>query len=344
MFTRALLPRLGDLIGQRPAAGGISFFAATGESLEDAVFAGDAYVDGSCTRSDVPELRRAAAALVVLDYASQPPVPKYVVSAPVWAPLLQTSPAAEFVAAAIAFQLATGPQMLTVYSDCTAVCKQHAAYPTIRPSAPYAGIVRDRALHGSARFVAPLVHVRAHQAIHAVPEHIRIHAIGNDQADQAAKAAIALHPPFPEFVQIEAERQVALATTILRLIAVQAVTWQKPKKSGARLLRVAAPETAPAAAPAPPARIAAAFRCHSTHSLWAAQGGVIFCANCGAYSATGRVAKLAAACGGAATPGGPATRLARLKAGKTLGPGAGDVVPPVPWALGRECRASDACS
>ena len=65
------------------------------------------------------------------------------------------------------------------------------------------------------------------------------------------------------------------------------------------------------------------------HALWSAQGDVVFCNRCGAFTCGGKVVTLAAACRGSPTPGGGAARLARLTSGKPF-KGEGPLVPPTP--------------
>ena len=221
-YTRGLIPHPGDLVAARPATSGHGFTSASTEELGDAKFEGLAYTDGSCSRSDIVELRPSAGALVLMDEA-QPNIPRLVLAALVWAPLPQTAPAGEFVAAALAYQAATGPVPLKVYTDCEAVYRAHAGYPALPRTAVYAGIVRDRAAHPTSKHVLPLTHMRAHQSADSVAPELRNHVFGNAVADAAAKLAVArLHEQQADGVAKAAEAALALATLVLRVIGAQA--------------------------------------------------------------------------------------------------------------------------
>ena len=69
LYTRALVLHPGDHVPAHPALGGYDFQGVSGATVGETDFSGYAYTDGSCTRSWLPELRRAASALVVVSEA-----------------------------------------------------------------------------------------------------------------------------------------------------------------------------------------------------------------------------------------------------------------------------------
>ena len=138
-----------------------------------------------------------------------------------------------------------------------------------------------------------------------------------------------------------AEAALALATLVLRVIGAQACRWPRPPKLGVRRVPVAARNQPPRRAVVHGARpsggqVALAARCHSTHRVFAGVGDTIFCAKCGSYTASCRLANLATACRGAPCPGGATTRLARLLAGRPVVAGGCNDVPTPPTLLRTE--------
>ena len=79
-------------------------------------------MDGSATRPCLPELTRAACAVVALkpDHTL-----RFSLLFPVWRPLPQTSQAAEYVVGAAPYQLAKGDAL--VYSDFASMVRDHNA-------------------------------------------------------------------------------------------------------------------------------------------------------------------------------------------------------------------------
>ena len=229
-----------------------------------------------------------------------------VLMAPVWGALPQTGVASEFIAAALAYQVASGP--LQVRADNRGVYLAHNSFPqSLSARKAYAGVVRDRLAY--------------QEEASAQGDELR-HVRGNALADAAAKEAVGkLHPQCDPDWCIEAEASVEHAWAVLQLIGWLAAEWRRPPKVVARR----APEEAVSSAcdaAAPPAQLAAEARpearCHSTHLLWRAQGGVLFCGRCGAFTAGGKVVSLAWPCKGRPSLGGAAARLGRLASGRPL--------------------------
>ncbi len=192
-------PRWADAEGQRTRT---AFTAAAarrqavqkGETLrEDAVnLAGQLYVDGSCTTEVFPELRRAASSIVVRPIGGE-------VEARILIPLCrslpQTPQAAEYVGLAVPYQLMRGD--MKVASDCSNAVRdfQRPFGAAMMPSRRYAGVVRDSWAQPK-REGAEIVKVKAHKTWQGMVEgEERCNAIGNDEADVAAKMAVLLHDP-----------------------------------------------------------------------------------------------------------------------------------------------------
>ena len=96
------------------------------------------YTDGARAQNKIPELTRAAAAVIAMDAegnkvaTAQSAVPRH---------LLQTAPAAEFLAANTAHKLAQPPA--TIHTDCLNVYKAMQIIPYISQKSPYTKIIAE---------------------------------------------------------------------------------------------------------------------------------------------------------------------------------------------------------
>ena len=180
----------------------------------------------------------------------------------------------------------------------------------------YADIVPDRlAYPRQAAFVRPFVWMRVHEDVDAAAEGEEGHVRGNAAAGESAKAAThSRHPPIDEGGPQEAEALAKKAWLIHRVIGAQAAQWERPPETaghrppeGARpsgLREAASLEGAMQVVPR-----ALAERSHGAHAVWRSQGGVLFCAVCGAMTSSARLNLLAQASawwrvGGAGPPRG----------------------------------------
>jgi hypothetical protein len=233
LFTRALCTHPVTICTHKPNNAGFTMQAREGIDPNTYEFKGDIYVDGSAVRGASCELDRAGWALVAMGADMQLDCAIY---GPVWAPLPQTSQAAEFCAAGAAFQVAGGPFRLV--SDSASVVKALGAPIADQLSARrvYAGILRDKLAfrHDLCEGVQKVKsHLDPDLEQHA---DIRTHILGNALADQFAKLALESHE-CPDIDQLAAFRlQVQTAKVVLRLIADLAPEW--PKGGEVRNLRL----------------------------------------------------------------------------------------------------------
>ncbi len=184
---------------------------------------------------------------------------------PLWRSLPQTPQAAEYVGLAIPYQHLSGEAQ--VASDCANAVRdfQRPFDAAMLPSRRYAGVVRDSWAQPSRRNVT-VTKVKAHRTWAGMAEgEERCHAIGNDEADVAAKVAVLLHEPPPpaEVTQLEADcRRAALA---IRTIAATMSTFPPMPKE--RMVR------------RPVAREGAAINGDGGHQ-WAFEHGFWRCVRC----------------------------------------------------------------
>ncbi len=178
--------------------------------------AGQLYVDGSCTTNIFPELCRAAAAVVVRPLGSEVEARMLI---PVWRQLPQTPQAAEYVGLAVPFQHLSGHAV--VASDCANAVRDFRRPFTaaMRPNRVYAGVVKDSwAQPGRSR--AAVTKVKAHRTWgHLEAGEERCNAIGNDEADVAAKVALQLHEPPPPAEASQLDADCKRANIIIKTIA-----------------------------------------------------------------------------------------------------------------------------
>ncbi len=239
-FTTAFIPHPGDIIhhpSDKPTAhwydGDSTGGFAQGdrwtldgrEVVNPRDIFGCLYVDGSCTTQAIKELRRAAAAVITR-------VPNGTVGSrvliPVYAPLPQTPQAAEHLAAAFAYR-AVGHGVAdggaTIGTDCSGVIRViHGGTPAMTSRRRmYAGLLREVWSNRARAEQISMFKIRSHQIDHgveAVPEGLdREHAIGNAEADLAAKEALKLHPTADRNRSDVVEALIMRARLIARTIA-----------------------------------------------------------------------------------------------------------------------------
>ncbi len=180
---------------------------------------GHLYGDGSCTTHVFAELRRAGSSVVQRDPGA---AVVQRVRCPVAAPLPQTPQAAEYMVVALAQQLAQRNKRIDLAVDCLNVVRDMNAPYAVAASARrmQAGISRvalaDKEFTGN-------VHVRKVKA-HVKPENASTQAdkedaIGNNWADEEAKAAVLLHPQPPPAAVASLEAELRRSRLIVRTIA-----------------------------------------------------------------------------------------------------------------------------
>ena len=110
-------------------------------------------------------------------------------------PLPQTSQAAEWVAWAVAHQVASGPSR--IFSDCLNVTRAHAKplESNLRHSFPFAGIVRSTLSDQGSRHIEGCIKVKAHLSLsHNMSHELRQRTMANERADHFAKLGAKQHP------------------------------------------------------------------------------------------------------------------------------------------------------
>eukprot|EP00973_Karenia_brevis_P065272 9065727-Karenia_brevis.AAC.1 len=269
LYTRGVLPHPGDKVTARPAVQDgfeVRFEHSQGWALDDTTVGGDLFVDGSCKPHVVPELARAAAAVVAIDADSQL---LFRFLMPVCRPWPQTPQAAEYIAGALPYRVATTETV--VYSDCANVVKDHNdAHSGFHHKRAYAGLMRDRLqLPSSAQHIRAFRKVRAHQSLADITDAAeRRLAAGNNLADEAAKEALEIcHPPVNESERRAVNREVRIAHAVLQLIACLGKEWRRvPRATRRQPARRQQVEALPLQCNANPPPAASAL--HVTHQLW----------------------------------------------------------------------------
>ncbi len=211
-WTKGMLPHPGD-IWPRPSA--VAEPQADYEGDDQPALSelgiprltGKLYVDGSCSQHVIPELRRAATAIVARD-------PERGVSwrirMAVPSPMPQTSQAAEHVALPMLHAyLGATTAVLDVASDCAGVvraCNGGVARP-LSGARLYGGLLKPVLADPSWSRQVRIRKVPAHLDPHNLQGEARDDALGNGAADEEAKRARDMHPsPTPAQVQdLEAE-------------------------------------------------------------------------------------------------------------------------------------------
>ncbi len=306
--------------------------------------------DGSCSTHVFPELRRAGTAIVqrrgdgTRGWTLQCPIPP---------PLPQTPQAAEFAVLALAVQFQHPTARTTIASDCANVVESYngPASRAVGPKRAYAGVMREALGDVSWQRRTTVRKVKAHVDPSSVADPAdRIDAEENGAADVAAKEAALLHPqPTPAQVadlSSSLRRSRLIVRTVARVIQVfppmplERMQRAPAPREGATVhidgahdwvfvsgmwrcrvcMRMTVkPEITPALAcqrcEGPRASLAAEAIVGRGHILAKTQGPaqVLFCVQCGAYSAR-RAYGLGAQCAGVPRPAGRQA-LARIRRG-----------------------------
>ena len=232
LFTRGLLAHPGDLFTARPAADNslMVFESMEGLTFEETAFGGELFIDGSASRPALPELTRAACAVVGLWPDNSV---RFRLLFPVWRQLPQTSQAAEYVVGAATYRLAK--EKVIVYSDCANVVRDNCQPVPRSALGMYGAVVRDKLKYPeSAARVEAFLKVRAHRSMdESMSDDQRRLAIGNDEADRAAKRAVReCHPPIDEEQVRQAEDGIAVAKAIIELIRHLGKEWGRLPRVG----------------------------------------------------------------------------------------------------------------
>ncbi len=154
--------------------------------------AGTVYVDGSCTPSPIRGLARAAGSLIMQGADGltvktlQMTVPRH---------LPQTSQAAEYLMMAAAYGCARGAAEFI--GDCLNVVRKFttSTVKALAPTGKYAGLVLSSYRDPAAKRTISVRWTRAHRTLVGdEPPEVVADVRGNAAADEAAKAAVTLHP------------------------------------------------------------------------------------------------------------------------------------------------------
>ena len=206
-------------------------FLADGEASHEARhMEGDIYVDGACYPSPVPDMCRAGWAVV---QRPGPGLACKVLYGPVWPPLPQTSQCAEWVAWAVAHQVATAPAV--VHSDCSSVTNAHGAplQVSLRHRSLYAGIVRSTLNDPGRACIPSCVKVKAHLTLQeGMPAQLVDHIVNNERADRFAKLGAMAHPQPPQEVVDSWQRDLSDLDSFASLLVAVWPLWPKPIKAG----------------------------------------------------------------------------------------------------------------
>ncbi len=224
-WTSGLLPHPGDT-WPRPAANPTLDVEYRGDGdpplREDGRprISGTVYVDGSCTAHIITELKRASTSMVVMDGHGNA---KWQVRMPVPTPMPQSSQAAEYAALPLVHAYAANTSDdFDIASDCLNVVKSCNEDPmkAIAASRMYGGIMKPILADTCWRANVKVRKVPAHVSPDAFPPgQGRSDAIGNQQADLAAKSAGGLHPAAAPALQQEVEAALKRARLVVRAIA-----------------------------------------------------------------------------------------------------------------------------
>ena len=153
---------------------------------------GSLFSDGSAYPQPVFDLCRAGWSVIQEGGEDKDDVVLY---GPVWAPLPQTSQAAEWVAWGVSHQTARGRSLLHV--DCRSVVDGHNRELSLSMSAkaPYGGIVKGTLMDPGRKTISACLKVKAHQDVtDDMTERQAEMARANERADHFAKLGAQLHP------------------------------------------------------------------------------------------------------------------------------------------------------
>ncbi len=180
---------------------------------------GQLFVDGSCSRHVIAELRRAATAIVARDPLRGT---TWRIRMAVPAPMIQTSQAAEFVALPMLLAYLRGTDgQWDVASDCAGVvrdCNRGSAR-AIAGDRVYGGLLKPVLSDAAWAKQVSVRKVPAHVDPRAVSGKARDDALGNAEADAEAKKARMIHPQPPPALEKEVEAQLRRARLVVRAMA-----------------------------------------------------------------------------------------------------------------------------
>ncbi len=208
------------------------------------LLSGQLYTDGSCTTNIFKELRRAAASVVARPLGG--PVTSRALL-PVYAPLPQSPQAAEFLAGAFAHSAtdANAADGSRIGTDCSNVCNTiNAGIPHMMSRRQmYAGLLKEVWADSGRMRATTIFKVKAHQiddGVEAVPAGAeREHAIGNAEADNAAKEGLRHHPVADKITLDGIDNEYKRARLIARTIATVMETFP-PMPKDKRMQRMPA--------------------------------------------------------------------------------------------------------
>ena len=169
------------------------FWAADGSKLvQPHHFQGMICTDGSCRKHEIPELTRAAWAVVSVDEAGEAAVS----SGPVWKGLLQSSQAGEACAYAAASQRATGPTKLVVDFLGIVGAHQLSMAEASHFKKVHAGILKEARCASGFGHIGEVVWQKAHldPGETGLDPLVARQRKGNFLADHFAKQALSAHP------------------------------------------------------------------------------------------------------------------------------------------------------
>ncbi len=177
---------------------------------------GSIYVDGSCAPSVFRGLGRASLALV-MQCANGSPIKTMQLTVPRHLP--QTSQAAENLVMGVAFSAIRGTA--EVIGDCLSVVRSYAtsAMRALRPTQKYAGIRLAAYRDPEVYRMTTVRWTKAHKTLsgNETAEEER-DVRGNAAADEAAKAALKLHPPLGADIAADVEFYTKRAPHVFRAV------------------------------------------------------------------------------------------------------------------------------
>jgi hypothetical protein len=197
---------------------------------------GDVYPDGSCQPHVLSELARASWGVARLGTDGSCTT---LVSGTVPSCITQTSVAAEWCAAAVVGQLATGA--VDAAQDCKAVVDEWPKPRAVRlrPASIHAGQAKTLCAHPSAAHVA-LRWVKGHvNEEAAVGAQAKRDARGNGLGDKEADRAMARHPQPPDWLRARVGREVGDAQAVILHAARIFPLWPKASKAELQAARPA---------------------------------------------------------------------------------------------------------
>ena len=210
----------------------------TGEWIEmddvPAEVEGDMYVDGSSYPGQFGHQRRGGWAILVVSASHQQVFRCY---GPLWSPMDQSAPAAEWAAATLAARMAA--RGATIYSDCLQVVRglQRARLTASRLGAYHDGFLRTALLDAHGRLEVSVQKVKAHQTRASGP--LTVQATLNNAVDELAKQAAKMHAGPSPRQERENNHLAEVAKQVYRCMAALLPIWPTvaTQNKGERLSR-----------------------------------------------------------------------------------------------------------